>query len=142
MDNQNEATMRLIMKLANAARRHADMTLFDGNLSGAEARVLHFLFLCGDTPVYQKDIQKEFGMRAPSVSQLIDHMEKDGLIERKLVGTDRRLKQIVLTDKAAKSEEIIKKRIEEVNALASEGITAEEMAEFNKTGEKILKNIS
>ncbi len=50
--------------------------------------------------IFQKDLEKEFGLKRPTVSLGLNHMEEHGIIERKTVQTDARLKKIVLTQKA------------------------------------------
>ena len=73
--------------------------------------------------VYQKDIEKEFGITRSTASKVISLMEKKELVIRVGVDGDARLKKLVLTEKA-----------EELNTKARE--------EIKKYDSKLLKGFS
>lgn len=50
--------------------------------------------------IFQKDIEREFKIKGSSVTSVLNNLEKNGYILRKSVERDKRLKQIVLTEKA------------------------------------------
>ena len=61
------------------------------------AWVIGFVFH-SKNPVYQKDIETEFQIKRSTASTLLASMEKNGLITRRSVDHDARLKQVILTD--------------------------------------------
>ena len=70
------------------------------------AWVIGFVFH-SKNPVYQKDIETEFQIKRSTASTLLASMEKNGLITRRSVDHDARLKQVILTDKARKMHETL-----------------------------------
>ena len=80
------------------------------------AWVIGFVFH-SKNPVYQKDIETEFQIKRSTASTLLASMEKNGLITRRSVDHDARLKQVILTDKARKMHEtflVTAKKVEEI----------------------------
>ena len=79
------------------------------------AWVIGFVFH-SKNPVYQKDIETEFQIKRSTASTLLASMEQNGLITRRSVDHDARLKQVILTDKARKMHEtflVTAKKVEE-----------------------------
>ena len=68
-------------------------------LSGTNGFIIGYIHK-SKKPVYQKDLEQEFGITRSTASKVLSLMEKKGLIERKSVESDARLKEIVLTQKA------------------------------------------
>ena len=84
-----------ILGLSNLIRRM--FNLFS-NHAGAQTRVLYFVlenYL--DREIYQKGIQKALNISRATTSALLKNLEKNGMIERKRVTEDERLKRIVPT---------------------------------------------
>ena len=52
-----------------------------------------------DTEIYQKDIEQEFKVSRATASNMLQLMERKGLIVRESVSCDARLKKISLTRK-------------------------------------------
>lgn len=50
------------------------------------------------TPVFQRDIEREFSITRSTVTNILQLMERKGYIERRSVPQDARLKQLVLTE--------------------------------------------
>ena len=59
---------------------------------------LIFRKLNRDTPVFQRDIEREFSITRSTVTNILQLMERKGYIERRSVPQDARLKQLVLTE--------------------------------------------
>jgi len=95
----------------------------------ANGRILGYLHYSKD-PVYQKDIEKEAGLTKSAVSNLLSAMEKKGLLERKSVEGDARLKQIVLTELGEEMHLKMQKSMKYVDHSFSKGISEEEQAEL------------
>lgn len=69
------------------------------DLSGTNGFIIGYIYK-SEKPVYQKDLEREFGITRSTASKVLSLMEKKCLIERKSVDSDARLKEIVLTKKA------------------------------------------
>lgn len=69
-------------------------------ISGVFSWVIAFLSENTDRPIYQRDIEREFGLSRSAVSRALTQMEEKGLILRANSASDCRLKQLCLTEKA------------------------------------------
>ena len=103
------------------------------------AWVIGFVFH-SKNPVYQKDIETEFQIKRSTASTLLASMEKNGLITRRSVDHDARLKQVVLTDKARKMHETFLVTAKKVEENLARGLSDEELRNFFSTLDKISDN--
>lgn len=92
--------------------------------------------------VYQKDIEDHFNITRSTVSNVLNLMEQKGLIQRQTVEQDARLKKIVLTKKANDIKGIMKKDIDQMEAILTEGFTNEELETFIMCMQRMKNNIS
>lgn len=92
--------------------------------------------------VFQKNIEQEFNIRRSTATVMLQSLEQKGYLLREPVEYDARLKRIVLTPKAIKHDEMIRKRIDTFNQELEKGITEEERAEFFRILDKIKQNLA
>ena len=92
-------------------------------------------------PVYQKDIEREFGITRSTASKVISLMEAKGMIIRKGVDNDARLKQLVLTPDAMKVVNKVKEDLENFDHKMTSGLSEEEKNNLLFLLSKIEKNI-
>ena len=59
--------------------------------------IMEYLYRNSDTPVFQRDIEREFSITRSTVTNILQLMERKGYIARQSVAQDARLKQLVLT---------------------------------------------
>ncbi len=106
-------------------------------------RIIGYLWHNRENDVYQRDIEKEFGIRRSTTTRLLQLMESNGLIVREQVMSDARLKKIVLTQKAVEMEEKIHKVIDSFEDELAQAFTPDEEEEFRrlvgKLNEKLLE---
>lgn len=111
------------------------------NMTGNHGYIIGFIYENRDRDVFQRDIEKEFNLRGSTVTNMLNLMEKNGLIERKSVDGDRRLKKIVLTEKACEIQQLILGDFERLEQTVSRGISPEETEIFFAVLNKINSNI-
>ena len=70
------------------------------NVTGGNSRIISFLAEHEHEDIYQKDIEKAFGTTRSTASRVLALMEQKGLIERRGVAHDARLKKVTLTDRS------------------------------------------
>jgi DNA-binding MarR family transcriptional regulator len=91
--------------------------------------------------VYQKDIEREFHINRSTVTSVMQVMEKNGLIERKAVAGDSRLKQVCLTHTGEtvceRTKEIFRATEQQLRTPLSEA----ELSEFLRIAQKIEQHI-
>lgn len=106
-------------------------------------RIIGYLWHNRDKDIFQRDIEKEFGIRRSTATRLLQLMESNGLILREQVMSDARLKKIVLTPKAVEMEQGIHKVIDSFEEELAQAFTPEEEREFRrlvgKLNDKLLE---
>ena len=135
-------TGKVINKISNRLRRRSVALQEKLGMSGAQGNILNYILVDGrKRPVYQKDIEKEFGLRPSTATEAQKNLEAKGLICRISEKQDGRLKRIELTSKAEEIRHLITSEIAESENLLLKGITEEERRIFIEIGKKMLKNL-
>ena len=135
-------TGKVINKISNRLRRRSVALQERLGMSGAQGNILNYILVDGrKRPVYQKDIEKEFGLRPSTATEALKNLEVKGLICRISEKQDGRLKRIELTSKAEEIRHLITSEIAESENLLLKGITEEERRIFIEIGKKMLKNL-
>ena len=135
-------TGKLINGISNRLRRRSQVVQKRIGISGAKGNVLDYILVESENhPVYQKEIEKEFGLRPPTATELLRTLEGKGLIVRVPEENDARYKRIVFQDKAAGIKDALRTEIEESEALLLRGISKEEKEIFLRVAQKMLENL-
>lgn len=131
-----------LVQITNKFKREIDRKLTRFELTSIQSRILCFIFDEEEKrDIFQKDIEEEFDLRAPTVTSTIQNLEKGKYVKRINSLNDQRLKKIVLTDKAYAIVLEIKKIMDETEASAFANLSASETTMLNKIISKINKNI-
>lgn len=128
-----------ILGLSNQIRRIFNLST---NNTGAQTRVLCFVldnYL--DRDIYQKDIQKALNIGGSTISVLLKKMENNGMIKRKRVAEDDRLKKIVPTSRTIMMKEKLNQDIQNIEKKLLSEIPEEELATYLKVTKKMISNI-
>ena len=112
------------------------------SLTGTHGWVIRYLYENKDNDIFQRDIEKTFGVRRSTITSMLQIMEKNGLITRGSVPYDSRLKKITPTEKALELHRRISDEIDAIEAELSAGLSEEEISAFISTIEKIKKNLN
>lgn len=121
-------------------RHHAEL-----GITSSQAFMLLYLtrrYVKGDTPIYAKDAEQHFSVRHSSVSGVLQRLESKGYIVFQPDDTDRRCKQIVVTEKALKIHDEIENHIRGTEAKILSGMTEEEQEIFLRLLRKATENIA
>lgn len=136
---------KMILDTAHAIKQGINTSLCGNciDISGYQMRVLGFIkgHSANDKKVFQKDIEHEFKIKGSSVTSVLNNLEKNGYILRKSVESDRRLKQIVLTEKAENVCKLHWKAVQKYESAMERGLTSDEIENLQKTLQKIEENI-
>lgn len=90
----------------------------------------------------QQQLSDYFHINKASTVRIIDHLTKEGWLQRKVNEQDRRAYLLTLTDKARQVLPEIKRAFREMHELAFTGFTPTQQAEFWQAMEKIHGNLS
>ncbi len=132
-----------IRAISNGIKRYINSlpAFLDNEVRGGYGYVIGFLYANSHRDVYQKDIEEEMSIRRSSVTNLLSQMEKYGLIERESVSGDGRLKKVVLTQKAVRIHENLKREIENVEDKLCQGMSRDEIDELMRLLTKVKSNM-
>ncbi len=135
---------REIIFTANQFKRVTDRNIERMvGLTAAQANTLHFVMDHSEKGVvYQKDIERFFGLRSPSVTGMLKQLEAKGLIRRETDSGDARLKRIVLTGEAREIEEKIHSCIFQMEDAVSGCLTEQEQDALQSILDKICREIN
>ena len=110
-------------------------------MTGMHGWVIGYLCEQGDTPVYQRDLERCFHIRRSSVTGVLQLMERNGLITRVADSDDLRLKRIVLTDKALRLHEEVRDGLDDFESRLREGLDEKELATFFSVVDQLRNNL-
>lgn len=103
--------------------------LAEMDLTAAQGPILGYLSR-RETPPCSRDIEEEFHLTHPTVSGLLNRLEKKGFVEFRPDEGDRRCKRICLLEKGQQCNERIRQVILANEAKMLQGFTEEEEALF------------
>ena len=133
---------KMINRISNRLRRRSGKAQETIGITGAKGNILNYILLESEKHnVYQKDIEKEFGLRPYTATEVRKNLEEEELIVRIQDEEDGRYKKIVFTDKAEKIRGALRGEIEKTEELLLKGITPEEQEIFMKSTAKMLENL-
>ena len=133
---------KMINHLSSCLRSRSQKVHCSLGIGNAQGKILNYLLVESELhPVYQKDIEKEFSLRPPTVTEMLKSLEARGLIVRFPDEQDGRYKRIMFTEKAAAVKETLSAEIHETEELLLQGISGEELQEFIQVMEKMLNNL-
>lgn len=92
--------------------------------------IIEYLYRHRDTPVFQRDIEREFSITRSTVTNILQLMEHKGYIERRSVPQDARLKQLVLTEEGVRFHENTILSFKQTDDYVAGLLTEEENAEL------------
>ncbi len=104
--------------------------------------VLHYLYDHREQEIYQRDIEKQFSIGRSAVTNILQLMEKRGLVSRESVAQDARLKRVILTEKGIQSKEIVKDALNCVDEEILAGFSEDERSDFLALLIKLRHNLA
>ncbi len=132
----------LIQRLAKNIKYLADENLSKHNITLEQVKILQFLNNNYEDPcAYQKDIEQNFAIKRSSVTNILQNMEKSGLIKRIGDDSDARIKKVLLTDKGKDLSKTLKDFICNLEAVIVDDMTAEEKDLMKKLLKKSMDNM-
>lgn len=111
-------------------------------VSGTNGRIIRFLSENEGRDIYQRDLEKEFGITRSTASRVLTLMEQKDLIIRSGVSHDARLKKLTLTEKARGYSKIMHNYADKMNRLLMDGFTKEETAQLLGYIARMQQNIT
>ena len=139
---ENNDIGRSIHILSRQIKRKVDEAVSKYNVTAVQWSFIEFINRNRkEGNVYAKDIESRFNMRRARVAEILSLMEKNGLIERKSMSEDARLKEITLTKKSTEIINSVEAEVKKVEKDLKKDLTEEELQNFMNILEKMSKNL-
>ena len=106
-----------------------------------QCATLHYLWDHQDKDVFQKDLEAVFSISGATATNILKVMEKEGLIVRKAMKEDARLKKIELTEKGRTFNTVAHENVRRLEKGMEKGFTEEELTRFREYIERLTQNI-
>lgn len=90
--------LRMHRFIAATTKRHMDSLNVGAGLTDARATLLITLYFTQDRRLAQNEISRELGVSRTNITNLIDGLERDGLVTRVANPSDRRVSHAQLTE--------------------------------------------
>ena len=110
-------------------------------ITSSQCAVLDYLLGSSKEFMNQKDIEKEFGLRPSTATELLKTLESRKMIQRVSSEEDGRYKKIQFTEAAEDIRLALQQEIQKTEGLLVEGISQEDLNTFMKVAEKMLENL-
>lgn len=134
-----------IRTVSHLVRNSIDRTIAQDEqhgVTGMQGWIIGYLYRNReDMDSFQHDLEIEFKVSRPTMTGLLQRMERDGLIRREPIPSDARRKKITLTPKAIGVHESVMRVIDRVEQKITGGLTGEETDALFAILDKIQKNL-
>lgn len=110
-------------------------------LSQLQGGIMGYLYHHVEQPVYQRDIEKEFRISRATATNTLQVMEKNGLIVRKSLDKDARLKRILMTEEAAANHARVEEHMKMMDERMLRGLSGNEVSELSRYLGVIMTNL-
>ena len=130
----------LLARTARSMKRALDTRLTQHNLTATQYIVLSVL--CGEDGISLSQLGQRLYFDNPTITGIVDRMERDGLVERRRIADDRRVINVFLTQKGRGLIREHDDLAEEIDAQAMNGLSLKEREAFLKVVNKIWKTMN
>lgn len=133
MGKQHRIALDLIW-LGKAMRQYVGRGCDTGlePITGTQAFIIDYLYTAEKrgVDIFQRDIERQFGIGRSATSGMLQLMEKNGMITRTSVPQDARLKKITLTEKYRQMQVRVTAQMDEKERHLNDALTPEEQEMF------------
>lgn len=110
-------------------------------LTFVQTRTLTFLLMNQNRDMYQKDVEKELNIRRSTATEILNVLERDGYVQRQMAESDRRLKKLIVTDKAKDLGMRMFEDMQRLEKLLKQNISEADLAIFFRVAAQIKQNL-
>lgn len=136
----NERVSMLIKKTSLIVEKKTNAVLAPYELTNAQFRILMLLYHKREKSIRQIDIENAFAMTNPTVTGVLNNLEKKGLVQRLDHPDDKRSKLILLTDAALEMIPELDSLGEIIEAQVTSVLSDEERAALATLLNKIMRH--
>ena len=143
-DEMEQLKIGKILKIvSNYMEKDMNNCLSDYNITRSQMGILIYIQVaeCKNIEANQVDIEKEFNLKNPTVTGLINRLEEKGYIKRVRSDKDKRYNKLELTESGREILNKGKRKAEENEEKLLKILTEDEMRELKRILTKIVNNI-
>ena len=129
----------LIKRLSLEIDKISNPILEPYGLTNSQYKILKYLLVSPPKSVKQVDIERYFSMTNPTVTGLVQKLEKKGMIERKVNPQDSRSKLLCPTQKTLEMRDLLVSLGEELEGKLTQVLSSKEKQELMKLLKKLLR---
>jgi MarR family transcriptional regulator for hemolysin len=135
------STGYIVYSASKAFQKAFDLELRDKiGITITQSKVIFALYMFSG--LTQRELADKIGIETPSLVPIIDKMEKDGYVKRKLDPKDRRLKRIYTTPKTDALWDSMMECASQIRKVSLKEISEQEAKSALETIKKITENLS
>lgn len=131
----------LLHLLSTAVRQQQRQFLMDSGITDAWSWYINFLYANQDKTVTQRTLEEHFQVSAPTVSNILTKMEREGLLRREQGAADRRMRTLTLTEKGRSLYAVQMQSVEGIERQLVQGMTEEEQRTFRDLILRAMRNM-
>jgi DNA-binding MarR family transcriptional regulator len=113
--SRTESIALLARRLDQQVRAHLDCQLAEFDLTGPQAMLLRHL----EAPLAMQGVAAKLHCDPSNVTGIVDRLEHRGLVERRVLPTDRRVKELVLTPEGRHVRECLLALLDTIPGIAN-----------------------
>lgn len=128
--------------LSHKVKARLNAMLQDLGITAVQSRVIYYILAhYEEGPVFQRDIERVFGLSRSTATGILQLMEKNGIIRRESVARDARLKSLVPTERAFELAEKVQDCFRLTDQMLTCGISEGQIQLFKETASQMLRNL-
>ena len=132
----------LVKQINNIYEKDFNRMLKSIGITSSQCAVLDYLFHSSKEEITQRDIERHLSLNNPTVTGLLKRLDEKGFILSVPSTTDKRCKNIYLTEKAYDIQKKMEASRKKSDRQLTMGMTQKEVQALKKALEKVLYNIS
>lgn len=145
MNDLDKAVGFHVRELSNAIKNHRQRDEEGteiGQITIMQRWIIGYLTHNQDHDVFQRELEQKLNISKSTLTEVLNTMEKNDLVQRVSAKQDARCKKIVLTEKSICVNSIICEKIQAAEDKLRKDISEEEIEMFLKIIKKMIANIS
>lgn len=137
------AELRRLANLCNRCFEQAANRKLVDTITGANGWIIGYIGRKSEKgePVYQRDVEKRFGVTRSTASKVVSLMVQKGLILQKSVDSDKRLRQLVLTERAWEVKRLMDADRDRFEETLIKGFSSSDLEQLFSMLERMQSNL-
>lgn len=138
--NHKDYCSLMIYRISHRLEVVQNNILREYGVSHQQTQLLAYIYARPGMDIFQKDLEKSFGLKSSTVTELLNTLEKRGFIRRLPCDYDKRAKKLAVTQKAMDLHETFQSSVNTIEAIVTDGMSPIEKNLFKDLLKKASEN--